>query len=128
MLMPDRPQNLSPTLRERRRYIAFKLHCAQPLQEADLNTAIWHSILNFLGELGTAEANAWILKGIYTPEKKIGLIRCGHTSVEHVRAALALISRIGDEPVVIEVLGISGTIKAARRKYLGERTLTTFEK
>jgi len=125
--MPDaRPQHLSPSLREKRRYVAFKVHCAKPLQELEINTVIWQSILNFLGELGAAEAGIYVLKGLYTPEKKIGLIRCSHTAVEHLRAALAMVSRMGNEPVMIEVLGISGTIKAARRKYLGERILTSF--
>lgn len=126
--MPDRPQHLSPSLREKRRYVAFKVHCAKPLQELDVNSAIYQAVLNFLGELGMAEASVFVLRGIYTPEKKIGLIRCAHTSVEHVRAAVALASRVGEEPIMIEVLGISGTIKAARRKYLGERILTSFEK
>ena len=121
-----RPQHLSPSLREKRRYIAFKIHCAKTLQELEVNGAIYQSVLNLLGELGMAESSVFILRGIYTPDKKIGLIRCSHTAVEHVRAALALASRVGEEPIMIEVLGISGTIKAARRKYLGERILTSF--
>ena len=124
--MDSRPQHLSPSLREKRRYIAFKIHCAKTLQELEVNGAIYQSVLNLLGELGMAEASVFILRGIYTPDKKIGLIRCSHTAVEHVRAALALASRVGEEPIMIEVLGISGTIKAARRKYLGERILTSF--
>jgi len=124
--MDSRPQHLSPSLREKRRYIAFKIHCAKTLQELEVNGAIYQSVLNLLGELGMAESSVFILRGIYTPDKKIGLIRCSHTAVEHVRAALALASRVGEEPIMIEVLGISGTIKAARRKYLGERILTSF--
>lgn len=126
--MFDRPQHLSPNLREKRRYVAFKINCNKPLQEMDVNNAIWNSALNFLGDLGAAKASLFVLKGIYTPENKIGMVRCSHTAVEHVRTALALVTRVGEEPVIIEVLGISGTIKAAKRKYLGERILSSFEK
>lgn len=54
------------------------------------------------------------------------MIRCSHLAVENVRASLALINRIGDVRVIIKVLGVSGTIKAARRKFFGEKTLEDY--
>ena len=123
-----RPQMLRPTLRERRRYLAFKVMSKEKIPVSDIAGAIWHSVLNFLGELGTAQANVWLVKKVYDEKNQMGLIRCNHTSVEHVRAALALVHRIGDQPVVIKVLGISGTIKAAQKKYFGEKDLASFEK
>jgi ribonuclease P/MRP protein subunit POP5 len=116
----DRPQMLSPNLRERRRYMAFQVLCKTDIPPSDIAGAIWHSILNFLGEMGTAQAEVWLVKSVYDEKNRMGLIRCGHTAVEHVRAALALVSRIGDVPVTIKVIGISGTISAARKKYFGE--------
>jgi len=126
--MPERPKTLSPTLRERRRYLAFKVVSEKKISLTDLSGAIWHSILNFLGELGTAQANVWLVKNIYDEKNQLGLIRCAHTAVEQVRAALALVNRIGDQRVIIKVIGVSGTIKAARKKYFGEKDLTAFEK
>lgn len=125
--MAEKPKTLRPTLRERKRYIAFQVISKEKVPPTDLNSAIWHSILNFLGELGTAQANVWIIKNLYDEKKQMGLIRCKHTAVEHVRAALALVSRIGDQTVTIKVIGVSGTIKAARSKYFGERDLRSFE-
>jgi ribonuclease P/MRP protein subunit POP5 len=123
----DRPQTLRPTLRERRRYLAFQVVSKGPVPASDIASAIWHSILNFLGELGTAMADVWLVKSVYDEKNQIGLVRCGHTSVEQVRTALALVQRIGDRPVVIKTLGISGTIGAARKKYFGEKDLTSYE-
>lgn len=125
--MVDRPQTLSPTLRERRRYMAFQVIAKTAIPASDIAGAIWHSILNFLGELGTAQAEVWLVKSVYDEKNRMGLVRCGHTAVEHVRAALALVSRIGDVPVTIKVIGISGTINAARKKYFGEKDLTSYE-
>jgi ribonuclease P/MRP protein subunit POP5 len=68
----------------------------------------------------------WIIKDSYDEEKQIGLIRCSHTSVEEVRSAVSLIQRIGDIKVVVKVLGISGTIKGARKKFLGIRDLSYY--
>lgn len=125
--MVDRPQMLSPTLRERRRYMAFQVLTKADIPPSDVAGAIWHSILNFLGELGTAQSEVWLVKSVYDEKNKMGLVRCGHTAVEHVRAALALVGRIGDVPVTIKVIGISGTISAARKKYFGEKDLASYE-
>ena len=122
----DRPNPLPPTLRERRRYIAFNVLSENKINFNDLSNSIWHSILNLLGERGAAESEIWISKTIYDEEKQIGLIRCSHLSVESVRAALALIERIGDVRVIVKVLGISGTMNAAKAKFFSETKLREF--
>ena len=122
----ERPNTLPPTLREIHRYLAYQVVSESRVPFPELTNTIWGSILSFLGELGAAKANVWIIKDTYDEEKQIGLIRCNHTSVEQVRSALALISRIGDTRVIVKVLGISGTMKAARKKFFGEVDLENF--
>lgn len=124
--MADRPNILSPTLRSRRRYLAYQVISEQKIPFVDLVNTIWHALLNFLGELGTAQAEIWIVRDTFDESKQIGLIRCGHTAVEQVRAALSLIQRIGDTRVVVKVLGISGTMKGAKKKFFGEKDLMNF--
>ena len=121
-----RPNFLSPTLREKKRYLAFEVISSQKIPFQDLSNAMWHAILNYMGELGAAEAGAWIMKNTWSDEKQVGMIRCSHTSVEKIRAALALLNRIGDAPVIVRVIGVSGTIKAAEKKYFGARDLLSF--
>jgi len=123
-----RPKPLPPSLRGRRRYLAYQVLSEQKFLFQDLINGIWHSVLNFLGEFGASEADLWIAKDIYDEKKQLGVIRCSHTSVEQIRAALALVERIGDVRVVIKVLGVSGTIKATKMKFFGETTLTEFTK
>jgi len=124
--LPDKPNFLPPTLRTKKRYLAYQVISEKKIVFNDLTNAIWHSALNLLGELGTSQAQLWIMKNMYDNERQIGLIRCSHTNVEKVRAALALVQRIGDNLVIVKVLGISGTIKGAQRKFFGEATLQTF--
>jgi ribonuclease P/MRP protein subunit POP5 len=123
-----RPKLLPPSLRGKRRYIAYKVISEEKILFPDLVNTIWHSILNCLGELGASETDLWIAKDTYDEKHQTGIIRCSHKSVEKVRAALALIQRIGDIRVVIKVLGVSGTIKTAKIKFFGEKRLTEFTK
>jgi len=125
--MPNgRPKILSPTLREKKRYIAYQVMSEQKILLSDMTNAVWHSVLSFLGELETAHAKIWIMKDSYNEERQIGIIKCSHTAVEHLRSALALIQRIGDTRTLIKILGVSGTLKGARRKFLRSVTLEEY--
>jgi len=126
MVEEKKPKPLPPSLRGRRRYVAFQVFSEGKFITQDLINSIWHSLLNLLGELGASQADIWIAKDIYDEAKQIGIIRCSHDNVEQVRTALALIERIGDIRVVVKVLGISGTIKATKMKFFGETRLTEF--
>lgn len=126
MSLDDRPQYLPPTLRPNHRYMAYQVLSEKKVSFDDIVNAMWHSIMNFAGELGASESRVWILRNMWDPEKQLGLLRCEHNSVEEIRAALALVQRVGEMPIVIKVLGISGTAKAARQKFFGERTLTSY--
>ncbi|MEM5872364.1 MAG: Rpp14/Pop5 family protein [Candidatus Aenigmatarchaeota archaeon] len=123
-----RPKPLPPSLRGRKRYIAYQVLSEDKFVFQDLINSIWHSLLNLLGELGTAETDLWIAKDTYDEKRQIGIIRCSHDKVEQVRAALALIERIGDVRVIVRVLGISGSIKATKMKFFSETKLTEFTK
>ena len=92
----------------------------------DLANAIWHSILNFLGEFGASKAEIWLVRNLYDGKKQAGIIRCSHKYLERIRASLSLIDRIGDTRFVVKVLGVSGTIKATQMKYFSETSLTEF--
>jgi len=126
MVDEKRPKPLPSSLRGRRRYIAYQVISEEKFIFQDLANSIWHSLLNLLGELGASEADIWIARDIYDEKRQIGIIRCSHDMVEHVRAALALMERIGDIRVVVKVLGISGSIKATRMKFFEETKLTEF--
>jgi len=49
----------------------------------------------------------------YNEEKAVGIIRCYHTYLEHVRATLALINNIKGVPVALYTLKVTGTRKKA---------------
>ncbi len=124
--MADKPKILPPTLRENKRYLAFEIISEEKLDFGEVLNAFWHSLLNVVGELGASKANIWFVKDTWEDKNQRGLIRCSNNYLEYVRSATALIDRIGDVRVVPYTLGVSGTMKAAKRKFFGERTLEDF--
>lgn len=111
MKKEDRLKILLPTLREKDRYISFKVISEEPIEYSDLESGILNTFLDFYGEFGFSKLSFWIIKNLYEPEGQIGIIRCNNKSVQQTVAGLGLISRLGETRVTIKVLKISGTIK-----------------
>ena len=103
-----------PTMRDRKRYIFFRIHCKRILEYTDMRNAIWNSLLGFLGQEQLALAGVEIIKNMY--KKDSGVIRCNHLYVDKVKVSLALIHQIGDERIIFQTLRVSGTIKAGKKK------------
>lgn len=120
------PETLPSSLREKRRYIAFEVFSEEDAEFGDLINALWSSILDLFGEANTGDIGFWLVKDAWDEGKQRGLIKCNHNHVSEVRLAMALVERIGDSKVSIRSLGVSGTLKTARKKYLGERDLTDY--
>ncbi len=114
------PKLLPPSMRQNKRYIVFEIISETPVKYPDVVSAIWNSMLDFLGELQGSDARTWLIQNLYNDKMQAGVIKCSHTHVEHVRAVLSLIQVIGESRCVIRVLGVTGTIKSAEEKYIAE--------
>ncbi len=123
----SKPETLPSSLREKRRYIAFKINSEEKVEFGDLINALWSSILNLFGEVNTGDIDFWLVKDAWEKKSQRGLVKCNHKHVSKVRLAMALIERIGDSKVSIQSLGVSGTMKSAKKKYFGEKNLTDFQ-
>ncbi len=122
----DAPKLLPPSLRSQKRYIVFEVISEQAIVYNDIGTAVWNSMLSFLGELGASSAKVWFIHNIYDDKNQRGVIKCSHDSVEHLRTALSLVQVIGETKCVIKIVGVTGTIKSAKAKYLSKGDLTSF--
>ncbi|MFC1741476.1 Rpp14/Pop5 family protein [Nanoarchaeota archaeon] len=108
-----------PCLRERKRYLAFEIISDKPIEDSMVvNTAIFGKALEFLGELGCAEAGMIFLDEKYNQEKQRGLIRVNNKSLDKLRATLALVEQIDNQKVIVRSVGASGILKKAEGKYL----------
>jgi len=124
----SRPKTLPPTLRERERYIAYEIISEEPVDFGEFISSFYQSLFNLVGELGASEVNAWVIRDDWDQERQRGIIKCDHRHVNETRVALALITHVGNTMVIVRTLGISGTLKGARKKYFGERDLTDYQK
>ena len=100
----------------RRRYLALKVVSEQRLGERDVMDALWNALLKLFGEYGASQANINLIE--YDPQRNYAVVRCSHTALERVRASITSVTKINGEPVSIHVMGVSGTIKALRKKVL----------
>ena len=99
-------------MRPKRRYIAFEV----------VGKASKNQIARAI-ESSLRDDRDKIMKLIlYEARSGRGLLRCGHLQVLEAKAAMSSIERIGGEKVSLGILGISGTIRAAKRKFLPSST------
>ncbi|MDK2868899.1 MAG: ribonuclease protein subunit [Pyrococcus sp.] len=116
--MMERPKTLPPTLRDKKRYIAFKVISETQFNKDEVKDVIWKACLRTLGELGTAKAKPWLIK--FDETTQMGIVRCDRNHVYDVIFSLTLVSDINGNEAIIKVLGVSGTIKRLKRKFLSQ--------
>lgn len=101
---------------ERNRYILMNVEASSPLTERDIQEAIWEAVKTLFGEYGASQANLSLIE--FNPQKNCAVVRCSHTALEMVRASVASVTKMNEKPAVIHVLGVSGTLRALRKKAL----------
>lgn len=100
-------------MRPRHRYLAVRLvGAAESLSEEAFRDGLWQQLQQLYGELGVSRIGFWIV--IYDSHSGASVIRCQHDQVRALRAALAAITAIRGVPVLLYVVGLSGTINKAK--------------
>ena len=94
--------------------MALKIVNDQPLDEQVVLDAVQASLHKLFGEYGASQANIKLIK--YIPEKRQVVIRCSHTMLEEVRAAIVSTIEVDGKTATIHVVGVSGTLKALSKK------------
>ena len=107
---------LLPSLREKKRYLAFEAISDEMLESGDVAGAIHQSCLRLMGELGMANAGIIFLDDKFQDNK--GIIRVNNRYVNHLKASLMLINNIRDNEAVLRSTGVSGILKKAEDRYL----------
>ena len=111
---------LSPTLKEKKRYLAFEILSEGKIKAfSEVSKAIWASVLQFVGTKGAARLGIKLFSEKYNPEAQRGLIRVVHTGLDELKASLALITSIDQHQVIVRSIGASGILAKAEKNYLG---------
>ncbi|WP_010480258.1 ribonuclease P protein component 2 [Thermococcus zilligii] len=116
--MKEKPKYLPPTLRDKYRYIAFQVIGERAFTGEEIKRAIWEASLSTLGFLGSAKAKPWFIK--FDEKSQTGIVRVGREHVEELRFALTLVTQVNGSRAIFRTLGVSGTIKRVKGKFLAD--------
>ncbi|MGM5482833.1 MAG: Rpp14/Pop5 family protein [Nanobdellota archaeon] len=105
---------LLPSLREKKRYLAFEVISKQAINKNAIFNAILKKSKEMLGEIENAKAGIEVLHEKYNQPAQRGIIKVNHKYLEKLRASLCMISSIDSKKVITRSLGASGMINKAK--------------
>lgn len=111
MVKKNKLKPLSPSLREKKRYLVFKVISKREIDANSLSNSIKQGYKELFGEFGLAEANIKLIRDMYTKQK--GIIRLNNKYENNLKATLATIKNINGIKVVLASMYLSGILKKA---------------
>ncbi len=99
----------------KRRYLALKAEDGGSCTARNLFDTVWKTVFQLFGEVGASKTGLSLVHGVSEREKYI-IVRCFHSSLNNVRAAVSAVTDIDGKQAAIRVVAVSGTLKALRRK------------
>jgi len=96
------------------RYLLVRFFTKDPVCAEVVERAVFRSIEDMVGKLGSAEMKARLIG--FEQTTGTAVLRCRLGSVERLRAAVALITHTNGNPTAAMVMRSSGTIKALKMR------------
>ncbi len=96
--------------RTKRRYLALQLECEGAPSERELVDTVWAAITKLYGEVGASLTGLALIS--FDVERKMAVVRCSLASLPSVRASLATVTCVAGRAASLNVLAVSGTLKA----------------
>jgi len=107
-----KPKVLLPSLKEKKRYIAFEVKAEKRITEKEAKEHLKMAVKDYIGELGLARAglmftNDW--------ENSKGIARVSNKETDNVKAAFATLREINGQKAMVRSLRVSGVLAKARK-------------
>ncbi len=96
--------------RVKRRYLAVQLESEGLPSEREFMDAVWGSVTRLYGEVGASLTGLVLIN--FDGERKIFVVRTSLASLPTVRASLAAVTAVAGKAGAMNVLAVSGTLKA----------------
>jgi len=103
-------------LRIRKRYIAIKILSQKQQTKQETLKSIRNAMATLYGEHIVSQVDLRILE--YNQRNSQAILRCTHNTLYQLRESIAKVTEIADTPATIRIIGVSGTIKRLRQKFL----------
>ena len=102
---------LLPSMREKKRYVVFET-IVDKFEQKKVEAILNENCLKFMGEFGVSKSGFMLLNDSWKKNK--GIIKIDPKHVDELKMALGLITG----KVIVNVLGVSGTLKKAKQKFM----------
>jgi len=106
---------LLPTLKERKRYILFKIYTDSEIEKEKVSRCVAKACLQFLGELNMAKSGIQFLPETLNKTEKTGIIRTNNKYLDQVKAALTLIKDIEGKKTSFSTIKVSGSLDKLKK-------------
>lgn len=115
MINMTRLKSLLPSLKEKKRYLAFEVVSKNPVSFKDVKESIISKYKEYFGIFGLAKAN---LKILDEWKNKKGIIKVENKYVDETKSSMVLIKKINDQNVIVRCIGVSGIINKLKKRYM----------
>ena len=95
------------------RYLLVKIVANEAPTKKVFSESLTASVEHMFGHIGLAEISPQVIS--YDQECSTALVKCSREGVQKLRATLALVTEIENNPAGVFVLRVSGTIRGVRR-------------
>lgn len=109
---------LSPTLKEKKRYLVFEVIAKRNLSVSKVKDTLYKTIHTVLGLLDSAKAGIKFLDNRYDEKTNKGILKVNHKYVDSLKFALMHTTKIGETKVIVKSHGVSGILKKAINNYI----------
>ena len=113
MIKIKKIKTISPTLKEKKRYLVYEIISKRQFMFEDAKKAIDEANLRFLGELGLAKAGIMHID-LYNHNK--GILRVNNKFISELKMSLGLIKNINNEQVIVNTISVSGILNKAEKR------------
>jgi len=96
--------------RTKRRYLALQVDSDGAPTPKEFIDAVWSAVTKLYGEYGASQTGLALID--YNEGEKKAVIRAALATVNMVRTALASITSVANKEAAVQVIAVSGTIKA----------------
>ena len=97
-----------------KRYILVKVISEKPVSKDQFGSAVIDSVRRNFGEIGLSRIDPKVVR--YDGTISRAIVACRASAATELQAAVALISEASGTPIAPMVVGVSGTIKALRKR------------
>ena len=108
---PASTKPLPPTMRNKKRYILYKVLAGRMHGHDEITHAISQAALQYVGLWGHSRLNMNFMDKYFRKEEQMGIVCVSHDQVDTMKALLGHVKNIKNAPATICTQRVSGSLK-----------------